>query len=73
MLLDTDIMVDVLRNYPPAVAWLNSMGSTRVTLPGLVAMELLQGCPNLAEQQRVQRQLTRFVLYWPSTVDCNRR
>ncbi len=41
MLLDSDIMVDVLRNYPPAVTWLNSLGSTPVALPGLVAMELV--------------------------------
>jgi predicted nucleic acid-binding protein len=72
VLLDTDVMVDVLRNYPPAVAWLNSLGNTAVGLPGLVAMELIQGCPNLAEQQRVQRQIARFVLSWPSEVDCNR-
>ena len=52
MLLDSDVMVDVLRNHPPAVAWLNGLSSTPVSLPGIVAMELLQGCPNLAEQQR---------------------
>jgi predicted nucleic acid-binding protein len=72
MLLDSDIMVDLLRNYPPAVAWLNSLGNAPVALPGLVAMELLQGCPNSAEQQRVQRRLARLALYWPSAADCNR-
>ena len=25
LLLDTDIMVDVLRRYAPAIAWLNSL------------------------------------------------
>jgi predicted nucleic acid-binding protein len=72
MLLDTDVMVDVLRGFPPAVSWLNSLGSTAIGLPGLVAMELLQGCQNLADQQRVESQLRRFALYWPTAVDCTR-
>ena len=35
-------------------------------------MELIQGCPNLAEQQRVQRSIARFLLFWPSETDCDR-
>jgi predicted nucleic acid-binding protein len=71
MLLDTDVMVDFLRGYPPAVAWLTSF-SMPVAIPGLVAMELLQGCRNLAEQQRVERELARFTLHWPTAADCQR-
>jgi hypothetical protein len=36
ILLDTDIMIDVLRKYPPAMAWLASLGSTALMLPGFV-------------------------------------
>jgi predicted nucleic acid-binding protein len=72
MLLDTDVMVDVLRGFPAAVAWLNTLGSTPVGLPGLVAMELLQGCRDLAEQQRVEGELRRFTLHWPTEADCLR-
>ena len=43
MLLDSDVMVDVLHNYPPAVAWLSGLGNTLVALPGFVAMELRSG------------------------------
>ncbi len=63
MLLDTDVMVDILRGHPPAIAWLNGLGNTPLALPGLVAMELLQGCRNLAEQQRLEKQLQRFALH----------
>lgn len=42
MLLDTDVMVDFLRGYGPAVNWLTTTSSP-IALPGLVAMELLQG------------------------------
>jgi predicted nucleic acid-binding protein len=55
--VDTDVMIDILRCYEPAMAWLRSLGSEELALPGLVAMELLQGCRNRAEQQRVDRTL----------------
>ena len=72
MLLDTDVMVDILRGHPLAVAWLAGSGAISIGLPGLVAMELLQGCRNLAEQQRLEKQLLRFVLHWPTEADCQR-
>ena len=50
ILLDTDVMIDLLRQYPPAVAWLDSLGSEEIILPGFVAMELIQGCRDKAEQ-----------------------
>jgi predicted nucleic acid-binding protein len=59
MLLDTDVMVDFLRGYAPAVTWLTNYARP-IGIPGLVAMELLQGCHDLAEQQRVERELKRF-------------
>ncbi len=71
MLLDTDILVDVLRGYPPAVAWLTNYTSS-IALPGLVAMEILQGCRNASEQQRVEQELQRLALYWPMLGDCQR-
>lgn len=72
MLLDTDVMVDLLRGHPPAIAWLKRLGTVPLGLPGLVAMELLQGCRNLAEQQRVEREFQRFTLDWPTAADCSR-
>ena len=35
-------------------------------------MELLQGCQNLSEQQRLEKQLLRFALHWPIPSDCQR-
>ncbi len=70
MLLDADVMVDVARNYPPAIVWLMGLGS--VGLPGLVAMELLQGCRNLTVQRRLEKQLQRYPSYWPTLADCQR-
>ena len=54
ILVDTDIMVDIMRQHSPAVAWLDSLGTEVVGIPGLVAMELLQGCRNREEQQQLE-------------------
>ena len=71
MLVDTDVMTDLLRNYPPAIAWLQSLQTTSIGIPGFVAMELIQGCRNRTEQQRVSRFLGSYTLYWPTETDCN--
>ena len=55
MLLDTDVMIDIVRGHPPAAAWLASLGGAPLDLPGLVVLELLQGCQNLSEQRRVEQ------------------
>jgi predicted nucleic acid-binding protein len=35
-------------------------------------MELLQGCQDKAEQQRVEQFCQAFALYWPTEADCGR-
>ena len=62
--------IDILRRYEPAMVWLRALGSEELAVPGLVAMELLQGCRNRAEQQRVNRMLRPYRLYWPTQADC---
>jgi predicted nucleic acid-binding protein len=63
ILLDTDIMVDVLRGYEQAKTWLESSRSEEIGLCGLVAMELIQGCPNADEQRRLEIALRPFPLF----------
>ena len=71
ILLDTDVMIDLLRQYPPAVAWLDSLGEEEIILPGFVVMELIQGCRNKAEQQKVEKELGTYGVVWPSPETCN--
>jgi hypothetical protein len=40
------------------------MHDQEIGLPGLVAMELLQGCQNIREQKRLEKRLTIFPLFW---------
>lgn len=72
ILLDTDVAVDILRNHPPAIAWLQGLGAALLGLPGLVVMELLQGCRNKAEQQQVEQFCQPFTVSWPAEADCQR-
>lgn len=35
---DTDVMIDLLREHPPAVAWIETLDDTEIILSGFVAM-----------------------------------
>ncbi len=52
VLLDTDIMIDFLRGYPPALIFFDALGENEILLPGFVVMELIQGCKNKTEQEK---------------------
>lgn len=69
MLLDTDVVIDIFRGFPPAVTWVTNYSGT-IEIPGLVAMELLQGCPNKANQLQVEAALKQFAFRWPTAMDC---
>ena len=71
ILVDTDVMVDLLREYLPAVAWLDSIGEEEIILPGFVVMELVQGCRNKAEQEKVEKILGAYSVAWPSQDMCD--
>jgi len=72
-LLDTDVMVDVLRNYQPAIAWLESLGDEpALGLPGFVMMELIVGEKSKKDLKRLKLGLRPFNVYWPSGAHCGR-
>ena len=69
LLLDTDILIDCLRGVPAARTWLESVAAETFGIPGIVAMELLVGCRNTSEQQRVQKFLTAYPLLWTDAAE----
>ncbi len=71
-LLDTDVMVDILRAYQPAVEWLTSLNDDAPGLPGFVVLELMNGCRNSMEMMRMLKRIEPFHIYWPTDSDCNR-
>ncbi len=73
ILLDSDVMIDLLRQYPPAVEWFDTLeDEEEVILPGYVVMELIQGCRNKIEQERLQQELAICGVVWPSPENCDK-
>jgi len=72
ILLDSDVMIDLLRQYPPATGWFDALDDEEeLLLPGYVVMELIQGCRNKVEQERLRRELATYGIVWPVPADCD--
>ena len=69
--LDADILIDMQRQYPPAVAWYSSLPHYP-TVPGLVIMELMQDARDKREVEQALRLVKPLAVAWPSAVDCDR-
>lgn len=67
LLLDTDVMIDILRGYDPALQWLDTASEESIVLPGFVVMELIQGCENYNERDLLLRETEEFRITWPSS------
>jgi predicted nucleic acid-binding protein len=67
---DTDVLVDVMREYQPALDWLQALSDEQVLVPGFVAMELVAGCKNTREIRATREALSRFRIVWPSESTC---
>lgn len=70
-LLDTDVLIDVQRGHPPAVAWFSSQ-TQPLAVPGFVAMELIQPARNAREVQKARKLVAPFPIVWPTASDCDR-
>ncbi len=65
--LDSDVMIDLLRQYPPAITWFDALeDEEEIALSGYVVMELIQGCRNKDEQAKVQQALAPYGIIWLS-------
>jgi predicted nucleic acid-binding protein len=70
-LVDTDVMVDIRRGYPPALAWFDALEEVP-GLPGFVLLELVAGCRTRQDMRSVKQQTALFTRYWPTSTDCER-
>ncbi|MGA9774114.1 MAG: PIN domain-containing protein [Blastocatellia bacterium] len=70
-LLDTDILIDIQRGHPPALAWFASLPDLP-SIPGLVVMEMIQDARNSQQVRKALRLLAPLPIIWPTEVDCNR-
>lgn len=74
VLLDTDVMIDILRAYDPALEWLKTLKEqhAKVCLPGFTVMELIQGCENKQQIREVRQAVQDFRILWPTESSCNK-
>ncbi len=52
--IDSDILIDITRGKPNAIAWLNAMHPIGVVISGYSAMELIDGTQNREDMRKTQ-------------------
>lgn len=69
--LDTNILLDLFRGYPPSIQWFISLpDDEELTISGLVAGEILCGCRNQKEMHNTYMDLhMKYDFYWPTIAD----
>jgi predicted nucleic acid-binding protein len=70
-LLDTDVLIDVQRGHPPAVAWFSNQTES-LAIPGFVVMELVHAARNARELRSARTLVAPFPVIWPTEADCAR-
>jgi hypothetical protein len=70
-LRDTDVLIDVQRGHPPALAWFASL-TELPAVPGFVVMELVQDARNTGEVRQALKLVAPLRTVWPTEVDCTR-
>jgi predicted nucleic acid-binding protein len=71
ILLDSDVMIDLFREYLSAKAWFDTINdSETIVLSGFVVMELIQGCKNKIQVEKLQRDLAFYETVWLSSDYC---
>ncbi|RYG46794.1 type II toxin-antitoxin system VapC family toxin [bacterium] len=69
VLTDTDVLIEVRKGSESAGHWLASLGQEPLVVPGIVAMEFINGSRNKAEMESADRFVSRFSIYWPTESD----
>lgn len=70
-LVDTDVLIDVQRGHPPALAWFAGL-TDLPAVAGFVVMELIQDARNGREVRQTQKLVAPLKVVWPTEADCMR-
>ena len=71
LLLDADVMIDLMRGFPGAVAWMSAVTDS-VGIAGYAMLELVAGCRGATDVQRLNRETRAMRIVWPSRLHCER-
>ena len=69
--VDTDVLIDVQRGHPPALAWFAGLTNLPAA-PGFVVMELIQDARNGREVRQALKLVGPLQVVWPTEADCGR-
>ncbi len=70
-LVDTDVLIDIQRGHPPALAWFGGL-TELPAVPGFVVMELVQNARNAREVRQALQLVAPLQVVWPSESQCAR-
>jgi predicted nucleic acid-binding protein len=70
-ILDTSVVIDLLRGFEPAARWFSHLGSQRLAITPVVWMETVQGATDATKRAQAVRFLRQFSVEHP-TPDDNR-
>ncbi len=70
-LLDTDVLIDIQREYAPALTWCATL-TELPAVPGFVVMELIQDAQNARQVRQALKLVAPLPVVWPTAADCQR-
>ncbi len=71
-LIDADIIIDLFRFYPPAIRWSETVDKKALLIPGIVAMQVLEGCRDRDSLKDVHDFIGKYKMLWPKRADMRR-
>ncbi|OQY45658.1 MAG: hypothetical protein B6242_09745 [Anaerolineaceae bacterium 4572_78] len=66
-LIDSDVLIDILRNYAPAIAWLKSIAKYHADIHIMSAMEIIDGSRNKIDLNHNKKFIIQFSILFPAT------
>ena len=67
--VDTDVLVDILRNRAAATAWLNAQ-TELIAASGFSCFELIDGTESSADLRATRKLMQRLDVHWLSAAHC---
>lgn len=64
-ILDSDVVIDLLREFPAAFAWYKAIGRRQLAITPVVWMEGVKGARNGSERAQIMRFLRQFKIEYP--------
>lgn len=61
VLLDSDILIDYLRRYPPALAFFKDLDLKEAAISTITHLELIRGCKKKINAQTVDKLVKNFI------------